>query len=90
MESGVTYNSKTQSCYCPDCMDTIEIRKKVYLDPEALLHELELIRLDHSECPLFKDVKRARQAREHRKTAKRLALTKAKQNPMTSAGSFRA
>lgn len=89
MESSVAYNPKTQSCYCPDCMETVEIRRKTTENPEALLRELELIDLDHAECSSYKDVKMARNARRFRKAAKRIQLLEAKRNPMGSAGCFR-
>ena len=86
----VTYDPKTRSFYCPHCDEHEEVRAKDAGDPEALLNLKEMIALDHGECHLYPTVKMARDARRYRKTAKRIALTQMKKNPMDSAGCFRA
>lgn len=90
MESSVIYNAKTQSFYCPDCMETLEVRKKVAGDPEELLALTELVHLDHRECPGYKDVTMARQARKYRKEGARRKLLDQQSAPTESAGCFRA
>lgn len=55
-------------------METIEVRRKDAGDPETLLNLKELIALDHSGCPSFKDPVMAQQARKYRKEVKRRAL----------------
>jgi hypothetical protein len=86
----VTYDPKTRSFHCPHCDEHEEVRAKDAGDPEKLTALKELTALDHSECHTYPTVKMARDARKYRKTAKRIALTQAKKNPMASAGCFRA
>jgi hypothetical protein len=86
MESSLTYDPKTQSFYCSGCMETEAVRKNIYTDQDKLLEFKEMMAIEHSECPNFKDPVMARQARKFRKEAKRRQLLE----PVRSAGCFRA
>lgn len=74
MDTLVTYNPKTQSFHCAGCLETVEIRRNVASDPEALFSMTEMVEIDHSECSSYKDVRMAKLARRFRKRAKRIQL----------------
>lgn len=77
-ESSIHYDERTQSFHCFGCMEDIEVRRNVAADQEAFLSMREMVELDHQECPLYRDVEHARQARKFRKESKRRELLKIK------------
>lgn len=70
----VIYEEKTNSCHCLHCLEAIEVPRRVAEDPEARIEFVELVTLDHAECPKYNDVEAARKARQFRKTKKRLMI----------------
>ncbi len=73
-DSRVVYNERDQTIDCPDCLDRFHVFRRTLSDPDAFVELLEMLQLDHAECPKYKDARRARNARRYRKEGKRLAL----------------
>jgi hypothetical protein len=80
----VTYNPKTQSFYCDSCLEDVPIRRDVSGNPEELFLMSELVEIDHSECPSYKDVRMAKLARRFRKRAKRIQLLESRRQQQFS------
>jgi hypothetical protein len=68
------YRPENQTLECIHCLEVMAIRERTYINPEKLLELREEFALDHSECHKYRDQRRARQAREHRKERDRLRL----------------
>ena len=74
------YNDRLHFFECWGCDELIEVRRKIYVDPEKLAEYRELLILDHTECWEFDDPRMAADARKFRKAQKRRELLKGRAN----------
>ena len=72
------YDERTNSLECLHCLETVELRRSTYTNPETLMAVREQYEMDHAKCNQYKDIARANHAREHRTEGARMRMHDAK------------
>lgn len=72
------YDARANALQCLHCLETIELRRATYTNPELLMAVREQYEMDHAECNKYKDIARATHAREHRTEGARMRMHEAR------------
>ena len=80
------YDERTNSIACLHCLETIELRRSTYTNPELLMAVREQYEMDHAKCNQYKDIDRATHAREHRTEGARMRMHEARRKALRVLG----